>query len=241
MIKVAGSLFVDRNGSGGCHTLFKGSHAQRLPRRAGGARGASRGWNRRLGLTVRQLLFPRPGELQPVFGTDTRYRFAQLTRWQCRCRGNFLRQKCKDDQHGDHLIYEDRRYVACASGITEEECRNMVVLTMVAINSHPSTLSATTFESMTSRPPPSAAVMNSCVLYASSGHFFRLGNGGSRVGPAKFTSSLCHSFPSSSKLTRQIRNIVASISRYLDCNPYSLYRVQTAIARNFYIFNRKQN
>ena len=45
------------------------------------------------------------------------------------------------------------------------------------------TLSATTFESTASMPPPSAAVMNSCVLYASSGHFFRRGNGGSKVGP----------------------------------------------------------
>lgn len=45
------------------------------------------------------------------------------------------------------------------------------------------TLSATTLESTASIPPPSAAVMNSCVLYASSGHFFRRGNGGSKVGP----------------------------------------------------------
>lgn len=44
-------------------------------------------------------------------------------------------------------------------------------------------MSATTLESMASIPPPSAAVMNSCVLYASSGHFFRRGNGGSKVGP----------------------------------------------------------
>lgn len=44
-------------------------------------------------------------------------------------------------------------------------------------------MSATTLESTASIPPPSAAVMNSCVLYASSGHFFRRGNGGSKVGP----------------------------------------------------------
>ena len=51
-------------------------------------------------------------------------------------------------------------------------------------------LSATTFESTTSPPPPPPPPPTPpfggakvCVLYASSGHFFRLGNGGSNVGP----------------------------------------------------------
>lgn len=53
----------------------------------------------------------------------------------------------------------------------------------IIIRARTRTLSATTLESTASIPPPSAAVMNSCVLYASSGHFFRRGNGGSKVGP----------------------------------------------------------
>lgn len=89
MIKVAGSLLVDRRWSGGRHTLFKRPHTERLPRRARSAPGAPCRWNRRLVLAICHLGSSRPGELQPVFGANTRYRLAELTRWQCRC--NFLR------------------------------------------------------------------------------------------------------------------------------------------------------
>lgn len=90
MIKVARSFLVYRRGSRRHHALFKGTHAERLPRWTRGTCRNPRSWNRRLSFAICQLRSSRPGELQSVLGTDTRYRLAELTWWQCRRCCNFL-------------------------------------------------------------------------------------------------------------------------------------------------------
>jgi len=90
VIKVAGSFLVYRRGSRRHHALFKRTHAERLPRWACGTPGNPRSWNRHLSFAICQLRSSRPGKLQPVLGTDTRYRLAKLTWWQCRRCCNFL-------------------------------------------------------------------------------------------------------------------------------------------------------
>lgn len=88
----------------------------------------------------------------------------------------------------DHCAQWAKEVFALGTSFTEMikyECSfgSLYIRQASRISTRTRTLSATTFESTASMPPPSAAVMNSCVLYASSGHFFRLGNGGSKVGP----------------------------------------------------------